>query len=103
MPVRVKLAAVADWKDQVKCQTGCPVATDSGRYVQPIAEGRDEEACLVARAPNPFASICGRVCAAPREDACRRGSIDAPSATRRYLMGPRWFPAAGLTASRAGR
>ncbi len=61
---------------------GCPVATDAGRYVQLIAEKRDEEAYLVARAPNPFASVCGRVCAAPCEDACRRGSIDAPISIR---------------------
>jgi NADPH-dependent glutamate synthase beta subunit-like oxidoreductase len=61
---------------------GCPVSTDAGRYVQLIAEGRDEEAYLVARAPNPFASVCGRVCAAPCEDACRRGSIDAPISIR---------------------
>ena len=52
------------------------MATDAGRYVQLIAEGREEEAYLVARAPNPFASVCGRVCAAPCEDACRRGAID---------------------------
>jgi NADPH-dependent glutamate synthase beta subunit-like oxidoreductase len=47
-----------------------------------IAEGRDEEAFLVARGPNPFASVCGRVCAAPCEDACRRGSVDAPISIR---------------------
>ena len=41
-----------------------------------------EEAYLVARAPNPFASVCGRICAAPCEDACRRGSIDAPITIR---------------------
>jgi NADPH-dependent glutamate synthase beta subunit-like oxidoreductase len=82
MPVRIRLPQLADWKAQVKCQTGCPVSTDAGRYVQLIAEGRNEEAYLVARAPNPFASICGRVCAAPCEDACRRGVIDAPVAIR---------------------
>ena len=81
-PVRVQLPDLDHWKNQVKCQTGCPVATDAGRYVQLIAEGRDEQAYLVARAPNPFASICGRVCAAPCEDACRRGSIDAPISIR---------------------
>jgi NADPH-dependent glutamate synthase beta subunit-like oxidoreductase/ferredoxin len=58
------------------------VKTDAGRYVQLIAEGRNEDAYLVARAPNPFASVCGRVCAAPCEDACRRGAIDAPIAIR---------------------
>ena len=80
--IAARLPDLEDWKAQVKCQSGCPVATDAGRYVQLIAEGRDEEAFLVARAPNPFASVCGRVCAAPCEDACRRGAIDAPVAIR---------------------
>ena len=82
MAARVLLPDLEHWKAQVKCQAGCPVATDAGRYVQLIAEGRDEDAFLVARAPNPFASVCGRVCAAPCEDACRRGSIDAPISIR---------------------
>ncbi len=82
MPVLARLPDLSHWKNQVKCQMGCPVATDAGRYVQLIADGRDQDAYLVARAPNPFASVCGRVCAAPCEDACRRGSIDAPIAIR---------------------
>jgi NADPH-dependent glutamate synthase beta subunit-like oxidoreductase len=88
MGVRAVLPDLAHWKAQVKCQAGCPVSTDAGRYVQLIADGRDEEAFLVARAPNPFASVCGRVCAAPCEDACRRGSIDEPisiRALKRYV------------------
>jgi NADPH-dependent glutamate synthase beta subunit-like oxidoreductase len=88
MPVSIRLPDIEQWKQQVKCQTGCPVSTDAGRYVQLIAEGRDEEAFLVARAPNPFASVCGRVCAAPCEDACRRRAIDAPvsiRALKRYV------------------
>jgi formate dehydrogenase (NADP+) beta subunit len=80
--VNVRFPDLEHWKAQVKCQAGCPVQTDAGRYVQLIAEGRDEEAYLVARAPNPFASVCGRVCAAPCEDACRRGSVDAPISIR---------------------
>jgi NADPH-dependent glutamate synthase beta subunit-like oxidoreductase len=82
MSVHVRLPDLAHWKAQVKCQTACPVQTDAGRYVQLIADGRDKEAYLVARAPNPFASVCGRVCAAPCEDACRRGAIDAPISIR---------------------
>jgi NADPH-dependent glutamate synthase beta subunit-like oxidoreductase len=88
MSIAVRLPDVQHWKAQVKCQASCPVATDAGRYVQLVAEGRDREAYLVARAPNPFASICGRVCAAPCEDACRRGAIDAPvtiRALKRFL------------------
>ncbi|HKW01757.1 MAG TPA: FAD-dependent oxidoreductase [Vicinamibacterales bacterium] len=88
MAIAVQLPDIEHWRAQVKCQTGCPVGTDAGRYVQLIAEGRDEAAYLVARAPNPFASVCGRVCAAPCEDACRRGPIDAPvsiRALKRYV------------------
>jgi NADPH-dependent glutamate synthase beta subunit-like oxidoreductase len=88
MTIPVRLPDLSHWKAQVKCQVGCPVATDAGRYVQLIAEGRLEDAYLVARAPNPFASVCGRVCAAPCEDACRRGTIDAPisiRALKRYV------------------
>ena len=88
MPVAVRLPDLEHWKAQVKCQAACPVATDAGRYVQLVAEGRDADGYLVARAPNPFASVCGRVCAAPCEDACRRGAIDAPitiRALKRFL------------------
>ena len=82
MPIPVRFPDVDHWKAQVKCQSACPVSTDAGRYVQLIAEGRDQDAFLVARAPNPFASICGRVCAAPCEDACRRGAVDGAIAIR---------------------
>ena len=64
------------------CMMACPVHTEAGRYVNLIAEGRYEEAYRVARAPNPFASICGRICAAPCEAACRRGKLDQPIAIR---------------------
>lgn len=70
------------WMGMIPCQAACPVKTDAGKYVQLIAEGQFKEAYLVARSPNPFASVCGRVCAAPCEDACRRGKIDAPITIR---------------------
>lgn len=70
------------WKNLVPCQIGCPIHTDAGRYVQQIGEGNFKEAYLTARSPNPFASVCGRVCAAPCEDWCRRGKIDAPVSIR---------------------
>jgi NADPH-dependent glutamate synthase beta subunit-like oxidoreductase/NAD-dependent dihydropyrimidine dehydrogenase PreA subunit len=50
--------------------------------VSAIAGGDDTFAYLTARMPNPFPSICGRVCAAPCELACRRGDIDEPIAIR---------------------
>jgi NADPH-dependent glutamate synthase beta subunit-like oxidoreductase/ferredoxin len=73
----------AQWLwDNEPCRAACPVHTDAGAYVTAIAEGRFRDAYLIARAPNPFASICGRVCAAPCEAACRRGTVDAPIAIR---------------------
>lgn len=68
--------------DNEPCRAACPVHTDAGAYVTAIAEGRHREAYLIARGPNPFPSICGRVCAAPCEDACRRGKVDAPVSIR---------------------
>ena len=69
------------WENE-PCRAACPVHTDAGAYVTAIAEGRYRDAYLIARTPNPFASICGRVCAAPCETACRRGTVDAPIAIR---------------------
>ena len=70
------------WQGMIPCQAACPVHTDAGRYVQLIAEGKYRESYLVARSPNPFASVCGRICAAPCETLCRRGQIDAPVSIR---------------------
>jgi len=78
----VEVPDVGYFARQVLCREGCPVRTDSGAYVQAIAEGRYEDAYIIARAPNPFASICGRVCAAPCEAKCRRGALDAPVSIR---------------------
>jgi len=70
------------WMEMVKCRHACPVHTDACGYVTSIAEGRYEDAYRIARAHNPFASICGRVCGAPCEAACRRGDVDAPVSIR---------------------
>ena len=64
------------------CKQACPVHTEAGKYVTLVAQGRYREAYSVARRPNPLASICGRICAAPCENVCRRGELDAPIAIR---------------------
>ena len=72
-----------EWLDSnFPCMAACPLHTEAGRYVALIEEGRYKEAYHVARRPNPFASICGRICAAPCEPACRRGKLDQPIAIR---------------------
>ena len=82
MPEQIKFVDT-DWLDSnFPCMSACPVHTEAGRYVALIEEGRYREAYQVARRPNPFASICGRVCAAPCETSCRRGTLDQPIAIR---------------------
>ncbi|MBL8214122.1 MAG: FAD-dependent oxidoreductase [Bryobacterales bacterium] len=74
--------AIDYWLRMIKCQDACPVHTDACGYVNAIAEGRYEDAYRKIRATNPFASICGRVCGAPCELNCRRGSLDSPVTIR---------------------
>ncbi len=73
--LRVEVPPEGHHRRLISCQDACPVHTDARGYVRAIAEGRFEEAYLIARGPNPFASICGRICGAPCEAACRRGKV----------------------------
>jgi formate dehydrogenase (NADP+) beta subunit len=85
----VETSGAEYWQRQIKCQNACPVHTDARGYVRAIAEGRFEDAYLIARGPNPLASICGRVCGAPCETACRRKDIDSAisiRALKRFVM-----------------
>lgn len=82
MSVRVRLNRLEDYPLKVPCREACPVHTDAGDYVRAIAGGAHEEAYRLARQPNPLASVCARVCAAPCEDMCRRGVIDSPVTIR---------------------
>ncbi len=68
--------------DLVPCRSACPVHTNAGGYVRAVAEGETERGYAIARAPNPLASICGRICAHPCETKCRRGIIDQPISIR---------------------
>lgn len=79
---KVSVPNTEHWQAQIKCQTACPVHTDARGYVRAIAEGDFEKAYLIARGPNPLASICGRICGAPCEVNCRRGTLDKPVSIR---------------------
>jgi len=79
---RTKLVDLEWLESNFPCMQACPVHTQAGRYVSLIAQGRYEEAYRYARTPNPFASICGRVCGHPCEPACRRGQFDLPISIR---------------------
>ncbi|MFY9644241.1 MAG: FAD-dependent oxidoreductase, partial [Terriglobales bacterium] len=88
------------WIKMVKCQHACPVHTNACGYVTSIAEGRYEDAYKMARATNPFASICGRVCGAPCEINCRRGDVDEPISIRalKRFVTDKFGPEAGNAA-----
>ncbi len=64
------------------CQAACPAGTDAGRYIGLIGAGRYDDAYAVAAEVNPFPSVCGWICTAPCETACRRGTLDEPIAIR---------------------
>ncbi len=71
------------------CQVACPIGTDAPSYIGYIWEGKFDEAFEAIIATNPFSSICGRVCDAPCEPACRRTDSDGPLQIRnlkRFVM-----------------
>ena len=71
------------------CQVACPIGTDVGSYVGLIWSGDTAGALEAITATNPFSGVCGRVCDAPCEPACRRANSDGPVAIRalkRYVM-----------------
>ena len=71
------------------CQIACPVGTDAPSYIAYIWEGKFDEAFEAITSTNPFSSICGRVCDAPCEPACRRIQADGAVQIRnlkRFVM-----------------
>ena len=62
------------------CKSACAVHTSAQGYVALVAAGRFDDAYRVATEPNPFASVCGRICTHLCETACARGKVDEPIA-----------------------
>ena len=65
-----------------RCSKACPAGVDVPRYVRLIGEGKLAEALAVIKQANPFPGICGRVCFAPCEEACRQGKQWEPISIR---------------------
>lgn len=77
---------------QIDCRDGCPVNTDPRGYMIALHAGNLLEGYKIARGPNPFASICGMICGAPCESACRRDRVDKTltiRAQKRFLA--EWY------------
>ncbi len=70
------------YQDNIPCQEACPVRTNCRGYLNLAAAGEFEKGWELALDPNPMASICGSVCAAPCESACRRKEVDKPLSIR---------------------
>jgi NADPH-dependent glutamate synthase beta subunit-like oxidoreductase len=75
---QVKILGIEDYQALVACQSACPLATDTKRYVRAISEGDYEKAYLIARQTNPLVSVCSRVCIAPCEKSCRKAGESSP-------------------------
>ncbi len=67
------------------CGTACPVGTEAWRYVTHIARGEMESAYRTIREPNPFPSVCARVCHHPCELRCTAGTTGGKSIAIRAL------------------
>jgi len=64
-------AAVCSKLVGAPCHSVCPVGTEAWRYIAHIGRREYEEASRAIREPNPFPSVCARVCHHPCEDKCR--------------------------------
>jgi len=77
-PDRRAMGAIAP----APCTAACPAGVNVKAYVSLIAEGRFAEALEEVRRHCTLPSVCGRVCHAPCEPACRRTHHDDPLAIR---------------------
>ena len=75
---QVKILGIEDYQALMACQSACPLATDTKRYVRAITEGDYEKAYLIARQTNPLVFVCSRVCTAPCEKSCRNSNEGSP-------------------------
>lgn len=62
------------------CKAECPAHVPVQGYIKLAAQGRYTEALELIKKENPFPAVCGRICNKACEDACTRGSVDAPIA-----------------------
>lgn len=62
------------------CKANCPAHIAVQGYLKKAAQGEYQEALALIKKQNPFPAVCGRICNRRCEDACTRGTIDAPVA-----------------------
>ena len=62
------------------CKAACPAHVPVQGYIRLASEGRYAEALELIKKEIPFPAVCGRICNKKCEEACTRGSMDAPVA-----------------------
>jgi formate dehydrogenase beta subunit len=100
---QVRTLGIEEYQALMACQSACPLATDTKRYVKAIADGDYEKAYLIARQTNPLPSVCSRVCTAPCEKSCRKadeGSAVDIRALKRFACDRQGVTSPGTVASK---
>jgi len=70
------------WKVTAPCIEACPIQIDIPQYIEYIKRGYYTLSLLTIQEKNPLSSICGRICVAYCEHACRRRQIDSAIAIK---------------------
>lgn len=65
-----------------QCVNACPAGVHIPGYIALMKLGRDSEAYQLMRQTNPLSLVCGKICARPCEDRCRRGEIEGTVGVR---------------------
>ena len=93
-------ARIKDPNLSAPCKSACPHHVPIQAFVQKILLGDYKAAYDLITGKNALQGICGAVCAHPCEDACVRGTIDAPVKIRQlkqfvleYGAAQGWKPA----------
>lgn len=71
-----------------QCINACPAEVNIPGYISLMKNNEIEKAYLLMRKTNPLSLICGKVCARPCEDKCRRKEIEKTVGVRalqRYI------------------
>lgn len=67
------------------CRQLCPAQIDIPGYIEAAGDGRYEVAVRIIKDRNPLPLVCGRICPAPCEAACRRNSIGDDPVGHNYI------------------
>ncbi len=65
-----------------QCMNACPAEVYIPGYIELMKHDKVEEAYDLMRKNNPLSFVCGKVCARPCEDRCRRGEIESTVGVR---------------------